>query len=144
MFADGSSAESMEGWHLPMVQADHTVPCSSLPRVGECAEQPWAVQEPQDGCTGTSALSLPSPLHNTAAAARLQRWAIQGPLRTISPLREGLGEDHLQLPMLMLVHIHILHPTLIFPFLQHPAAEGKSGKLARETRPDLQLPPAAY
>lgn len=41
-------------------------------------------------------------------------------------------------------HAHVPHPTLIFPSLQHPAAEGTSGKLARETRADLQLPPAAY
>lgn len=46
--------------------------------------------------------------------------------------------------MLMPAYAHILHPTLIFPFPQHPAAEGTSDKLAHETRSDLQLTPAAY
>lgn len=111
-------------------------PSTSLPQTGGRAQQ---------RARGNLCPLLPRPIAQRGCRQPAwQRWPHRGPQRTVPPSVAGPGEDPLQLPMLTLARAHTLHPTLLFSFPQHPAAEGTSGKLARETRPDLQLPPAAY
>lgn len=76
---------------------------------------------------------LPSPFPTHRVTWLLPpRLAVLGFLRPPkdSPHPHGGLWDHLQLT---LAYACTFHPTLIFPFLQHPAAEGTSGKPARET-----------